>query len=173
MPLLLKCLTSYTMNGFIDSLKPIFNRYRSEVILLSLAFFIGSISLLLFLQQKQSENNTPRISQKKENHVASQKQTITADISGAVKNPFVYTLAPGSRIIDLIQKAGGISEEADKAFVMRNINYARIVNDQEKIYIPFVSDVINGDVLENKRIIDYTQPNTTFFKKREHLVVLI
>lgn len=85
--------------------------------------------------------------------------TLTVDVSGAVKNPFVYTLPINARIIDAIQKAGGITSEADEPFVSRNVNYARIVSDQEKIYIPFLSDTSNGYVLENKRVIDYTQPN--------------
>jgi len=101
----------------------------------------------------------PLVSIKSETHTIRQKQTITIDVSGAVKNPFVYAFNSQARIIDAIQKAGGLTEDADEAFVKRNVNYARILNDQEKIYIPFLSDTTNGYVLENKRIIDYTQPN--------------
>ena len=72
----------------------------------------------------------------------------------------MYTFDSSARIIDAIQKAGGLTEEADEAFVKRNINYARVMIDQEKIYIPFLSDTSNGTILENKRVIDYTQPNT-------------
>ena len=148
------------MHGFIDSFKPLVLRYKSEVILLSCALLISIVSLALFFLQKNTEKITPVVTQKNETHTAPQKQTITIDISGAVKNPFVYTFDSSARIIDAIQKAGGLTEEADEAFVKRNINYARVMIDQEKIYIPFLSDTSNGTILENKRVIDYTQPNT-------------
>jgi len=147
------------MQGFIDSFKPFFFRYKSEVFLLGCALLISVISTALFFQQKNNEKIIPVVSEKSETHTTSQKQTITVDVSGAVKNPFVYTFDSHARIIDAIQKAGGITEEADEAFVKRNVNYARILSDQEKIYIPFLADTTNGYVLENKRIIDYTQPN--------------
>jgi competence protein ComEA len=147
------------MQGFVDSFKPLFSRYKSEVILLSCALFITLTSAVLFFQQRVSGEKEIVETIKNETHTSSQKQTITIDVSGAVKNPFVYTLPNNARIIDAIQKAGGITSEADEAFVSRNVNYARIVSDQEKIYIPFLSDTSNGYVLENKRVIDYTQPN--------------
>lgn len=146
------------MHGFIDSFKPLFVRYKGEVLLLGCATLITVVTALVFFQQKLSEENIPIVSEKNEVRTVLQKQTITIDVSGAVKNPFVYTLNNNARIIDAIQKAGGITEDADEAFVKRNINYARMMSDQEKIYIPFLSDISNGYVLENKRIIDYTQP---------------
>ncbi len=147
------------MQGFINSFKPLLARYKSEVILLCIALLIGTVSAVLFFQQQNSEKIVSIESIKSETHIVNQKQTITVDVSGAVKNPFVYTLSSNARIIDAIAKAGGITSDADEAFVNRNVNYARIVGDQEKIYIPFLSDTANGYVLENKRILDYTQPN--------------
>ena len=147
------------MHGFIDSFKPLYSRYKSEIILLSCALLISIASIILFFQQKNNEKITPAVSANSETHTQPTKQTITVDVSGAVKNPFVYTLDSHARIIDAIQKAGGLTENADEAFVKRNVNYARIVSDQEKIYIPFLSDTADGYVLENKRVIDYTQPS--------------
>ena len=147
------------MQGFIDSFNPLFSRYKSEVTLLLAALLISIFSAVLFFQQKSSEKKAPQISQKNETRTIGKKSTITIDVGGAVKKPFVYTLDSTDRIIDAIQKAGGLTDEADEAFVRRNINYARILSDQEKIYIPFLSDTADGYVLENKRILDYTQPN--------------
>lgn len=147
------------MQGFIDSFKPIITRYKSEALLLGCALLICIVSAVLFFQQQNNEKIVAIESIKSETHPINQKQTITVDVSGAVKSPFVYTLNSNARIIDAIQKAGGITSDADEAFVKRNVNYARIVDDQEKIYIPFLSDTLNGYVLENKRIIDYTLPN--------------
>jgi competence protein ComEA len=147
------------MQGFLDSFTPLFTRYKSEIVLLGVAFIVGTVSLVVFLQQKNGEKQTPVITIKDTNVSQVHRQTITVDVSGAVKNPFVYTLPSNARIIDAIQKAGGLTEEADVAFVKRNINYARFLSDQEKIYIPYLTDTNSGAILENKRIIDYTQPN--------------
>jgi len=153
-------VTQIHMNGLIDSFNPLFSRYKSEVILLGCALLIGIISLTLFFQQQKSEKSAPVITKNTETRTITKKQTITIDVSGAVKNPFVYTFDSNARIIDAIQKAGGFTEDADVSFVKRSVNYARIMNDQEKIYIPFLADTINGYILENKRVIDYTQPNS-------------
>ena len=56
---------------------------------------------------------------------------IYVDIDGAVINPGVYELTEGSRVIDAINLAGGLS---DNAFT-QNLNKARILVDGEKIYI--------------------------------------
>jgi len=63
--------------------------------------------------------------------------TVTAEISGAVKKPGVYTLESGKRVEDLITLAGGILKDADQDFVAETINRARILEDGEKIFIPF------------------------------------
>src|SRR5690349_10587622 len=34
-------------------------------------------------------------------------------VCGAIRNPAVYRLAPGSRVVDAVNKAGGLSREAD------------------------------------------------------------
>ena len=40
---------------------------------------------------------------------------IKVDVRGAVRNPGVYALPPGSRLDDAIQAAGGVTDEADRA----------------------------------------------------------
>ncbi len=149
------------MHGFIDSFSPIIKRYKAEVVLLSCALLIAFISLIIYIKQPQNIQKNTATVEKTQTRTKLAKNTITIDIGGAVKKPFVYTLAPGNRIIDAVQMAGGLSDECDEAFVRRNINFARVLQDQEKIYIPSLIDISNGIVLENKRLIDYTQPNTT------------
>ncbi len=146
------------MEGLIKSFQPFIKKYAVESFLICVAFCIGGVSLLLFLGEKNTKNTDTII---QTSTPPSQKNTeIVVDVSGAVKNPFVYSFHTTARFIDAIQKAGGLTDEADAAFVTRNINYARILSDQEKIYIPFLSDTMNGVVGENKRIIEYIQPNT-------------
>lgn len=56
---------------------------------------------------------------------------IVIDVQGAVMKPGVYTIALGSRVIDAIKAAGGLSKVADPS----DINQARILVDGEQIYI--------------------------------------
>ena len=144
------------MNGFIESCKPFLKKYWFECALLTTAFCIGSGSLMLFIHN--SEVKKP-IETKREGIPKLDEKNVVVEVSGAVHKPFVYTFVPSARFIDAIQRAGGLTDEADRAFVARNINYARILSDQEKIYIPTLIDTANGTIEENKRIIEYIQPN--------------
>ncbi len=63
------------------------------------------------------------------------------DIAGAVKNPGVYCLAEGSRLVDILGKAGGfISEKYTGSYVSREINFSMRIQDEQKIYIPYKED---------------------------------
>jgi competence protein ComEA len=53
-------------------------------------------------------------------------------VTGLVKNPGVYTMKEGERIIDAINRAGGPLEEAD----LTNINLAQKVKDEQMIIVP-------------------------------------
>lgn len=58
-------------------------------------------------------------------------KSIMVEIKGEVKNPNVYTLNYGSRIYDLINKAGGFTEKADTM----NINSSMKLNDEDCIIV--------------------------------------
>jgi competence protein ComEA len=53
-------------------------------------------------------------------------------VSGAVKTPGVYTLAPRSLVDDAVKAAGGAIAEAD----LDHINLALEVRDQQQIHVP-------------------------------------
>lgn len=56
---------------------------------------------------------------------------LVIDIQGAVVHPGVYSLPTGSRVIDAIKAAGGVTKNGDPS----DINQARLINDGEQIYI--------------------------------------
>ena len=58
-------------------------------------------------------------------------ENIIVHIDGGVVNPGVYEMDSNSRVNDVIEKAGGLRQDA----ITRNINLARQINDGEKIYI--------------------------------------
>ncbi len=70
--------------------------------------------------------------------------TIFVDIKGAVKKPGLYRAEEGERVQDIIQKAGGLQEKADKDFV----NLAQKVEDEMLIYIPEI-----GEDLEARKML--------------------
>jgi competence protein ComEA len=70
------------------------------------------------------------------------KSTIMVDIEGAVINPGVYELDSDSRIVDLLAAAGGLSEDADREHVQRNVNLAQKASDGLKVYIPRVGEEV-------------------------------
>src|SRR5207253_850023 len=54
------------------------------------------------------------------------------DVSGAVAHPGVYRLAAGSRIVDALIAAGGMTGEAD----LEALNKAAPIHDGQRIYVP-------------------------------------
>ncbi|MGC8950858.1 helix-hairpin-helix domain-containing protein [Chloroflexus sp.] len=57
-------------------------------------------------------------------------------VSGAVVAPDVYRLPPGSRVIDALQAAGGLTELAD----IDGINLAALVQDSQHIRVPYAGE---------------------------------
>ncbi len=130
-------------------------RFILEIILLSLAVLLTVFSFVLYrnttLETLHDEHITPTQS-------ATHIPSLMAELSGAVTHPGVYSLPEGSRIKDLLNKAGGLLKEADKTYISRNINQARYLVDQEKLYIPTIQEVTDGIVSERKIDFDYLSP---------------
>lgn len=61
-----------------------------------------------------------------------QPQVIFVDIGGAVEEPGVYEVAKDTRLFEVIEMAGGLSEDADPD----HVNRASFVEDGQKIIIP-------------------------------------
>jgi competence protein ComEA len=57
---------------------------------------------------------------------------IVVDVAGAVAHPGVYHLAAGSRIVDALLAAGGMTGEAD----LVALNKAAPIRDGQRIYVP-------------------------------------
>ena len=75
---------------------------------------------------------------------------LIVDIQGAVENPGVYEMAEGSRLSDLIESAGGLSEFADEDQIARSINRAQPLIDGVKIYIPDIRNTQETVSTESK-----------------------
>jgi competence protein ComEA len=152
------------MKEFIGSFSPFlkklkkFKRYQVEVFLLSLAFIITIISLILYQKNESPESNLIKETQSSYQKENSSQRKIFVDIAGAVNNPGMHEATLGARLKDILTLAGGLSDEADRIFFQRNFNLARIVTDQEKIYIPSSWEINSGIFIENSRTLDYISP---------------
>ena len=80
-----------------------------------------------------------------------EQDLITVDVKGAVKSPGIYNLPLGSRVHDAVQKAGGMTENADS----KNFNLAQKVSDESLVYVPSKEET---DIQE-------ASPNTTSSKE--------
>ena len=69
---------------------------------------------------------------KEEKEESPEQDLITVDVKGAVKSPGIYDLPVGSRVHDAVQKAGGLTEEADS----KSLNLAQKVSDEALVYVP-------------------------------------
>lgn len=65
-----------------------------------------------------------------------EEQEILVDVKGAVQKPGVYKATTGDRVIDVIERAGGITEAANGEVV----NLAMRVTDEMVIYVPLIGE---------------------------------
>lgn len=96
-----------------------------------------AVSLLIFgvyqLVNVQTEQEMPVLVEE----IKLPQESFVVEISGAVKYPGVYRLEKGSRVIDLIKKAGGITDEADIIKIAEELNMASILEDEDRIFVSF------------------------------------
>lgn len=68
---------------------------------------------------------------------------IVIDVKGAVNRPGVYEIDEGSRVIDVIELAGGVLQNAD----VNQVNFAELLKDEMVVYVPTIGEdvaVIQG-----------------------------
>lgn len=73
----------------------------------------------------------PRAGNDPESDELSSDIEVMVDVKGEVRNPGVYEIHAGSRVNDVIQKAGGFTDEADET----QVNLAQRVHDEMVIII--------------------------------------
>jgi len=59
-------------------------------------------------------------------------EIILVDVKGAVKKPGVYQGEREERVVDIIERAGGLSENAEAS----QVNFAQRIEDEMVVYIP-------------------------------------
>ena len=123
------------MEAIIEKIK----EYKIIVICTGLGLLVGGFFLLkpvpqtpvkeTNLQAEVAAVSKDSVSEKEE---PLEQDLITVDVKGAVKLPGIYDLPVGSRVNDAVQKAGGLTEQADS----KSLNLAQKVSEEALVYVP-------------------------------------
>ena len=145
------------MEELIEKIK----EYKIIVICASLGLVLGGFFLIKPVAQtttkesnlqtevttvsKDSASEKEEKSQKSETEEVVEKDLITVDVKGAVKSPGIYDLPVGSRINDAVQKAGGLTDNADS----KSINLAQRISDEALVYVPTKEEATSQEAHSN------------------------
>ena len=117
----------------IEKYKPIIKENLVPIALAFLGLIFFGYGLIVFLNSSKSSNDITFQPSGQENQTS---KNIVVDIEGAVIKPGVYRLVLDSRISDALVAASGLSSQADREWVAKNLNLATVLTDGAKIYIP-------------------------------------
>lgn len=115
-------------------------KYKLPLILSLLGLIFIGVGLLVVERFPSEESKMEVISPQgnllKPLVLSESRQKIVTEIAGAVLKPGVYELTTENRVNDLLILGGGLSSQADRDWVAKNINLAQKLNDGVKVYIP-------------------------------------
>jgi DNA uptake protein ComE-like DNA-binding protein len=103
---------------------------RVEAVLLGIGFVLLGLGIRQWWAQHQLESQVEVIAG---DDVVAQ---ITVDVEGAVSQPGVYTVSSLARLGEVLDKAGGLSPDADVELIQKTMNLASRLQDGEKVYVP-------------------------------------
>lgn len=122
-------------------------RYRKQIVIgLLIVIIIGSIGgFVIYKYQTLPKEKTidtvkvQKIKKKKDEEIIEKVEEYMVDIKGEVNNPGIYKLKKGSRVIDVVGEAGGLTESADTSV----INLSKKITDEMVIIIYSRQEVEN------------------------------
>ncbi len=136
---------------------------RKYIYIITIIIFI-IFCIMVIIRKRELKDNNVNYKVNKEDIIVNndkindEEEYIYVDIKGEVINPNVYKIKKGLRVIDVINLAGGLTEESDTS----NINLSKIVTDEmviviksknnEKVYIDSDVDINNNN--NNNQLID-------------------
>lgn len=131
-------------------------RYRKQIILgISLVIVLATtISSIIYFYEPKKEKKIEKVAVekiKKETKKEDTEKLYMVDIKGEVISPGIYKLPSTSRVIDVINKAGGLTDIADTSV----INLSKKIEDEMVIIIYSEYEVNNW--LKTKQEEDYLQ----------------
>ena len=136
---------------------------RKYIYIITIIIFIIFCIMVIIRKRELKDNNINYTVNKEDiivnnDKINDEEEYIYVDIKGEVINPNVYKIKKGLRVIDVINLAGGLTEESDTS----NINLSKIVTDEmviviksknnEEVYIDSDVDINNNN--NNNQLID-------------------
>jgi len=108
-------------------------RHRKEILigLVLLVIVISIVGVIMYLNMNTEKEEPLVIEKKKDIKKQNTSEVYKVDIKGQVANPGIYSLKANSRVIDVIEKAGGLTENADTSV----INLSKKISDEMVIII--------------------------------------
>lgn len=125
--------------------KFLLNKYRLQVgVVLVVAVVVGGGALAL----ASSRPRSPEIQKVEETSTSvvpsKAQEKIKVAIAGAVVHPGVCEILKDGRVEDALDAAGGLSEQADRDWVSKNLNLAAKLSDGDKLYIPKMGEMVSA-----------------------------
>ena len=118
--------------------------YNRKEIIIIIIFLLSFLSFNIFNSKQDSIVLTNNI--EKESVENNTNINIIVDVKGEVINPGTYQFESGKRVVDAIEKSGGLTNKAD----VSSINLSEKLVDEMVIYIPTKSDDGNQSIIDNK-----------------------
>lgn len=130
-------------------------RYRKQIIItISILVFIFTITTITILTLSKDESEPIIVEKtksikKKSTTKKDPELEVKVDIKGAINVPGIYSLKTTSRVIDVIEKAGGLTENADTSV----INLSKKLTDEMVIIIYTKAEVRSFEQTKEKETL--------------------
>jgi len=122
------------------------NKIKKIVLYIIAGLLIVLVIIYLFTKDNTIYSNFNNLYQEENmilgtNVIEESKNTIYVYVAGEVNNPSVVELQEGARVVDAIEKAGGLTDSGE----IKELNLAYKLKDGEKLYIPSLDEVIESE----------------------------
>lgn len=115
-------------------------RYRKQIIIgIISCIIIISLIIITIINLPNEESKEEIVIKKPKKKETTVVEELKVDIKGQVINPGIYSLKAGSRVIDVIAAAGGLTEYADTSV----INLSKKIKDEMVIIVYSGEEVID------------------------------
>ena len=135
---------------------------RKDIIIIITISIILSLGMIIFHSTKSSDilldkNENTKISEKikaedndaviEQDSATVKNEKVVVYISGEVVNPQVVEMKDGDRLIDAVEKCGGMTENADK----NAVNLALLLKDEDHYVIPKIGENLQLNTSSNNK----------------------
>lgn len=132
------------MNKISDIFKE--NKVMLVIFILGIVYFLFQnqpkpVSILSESGEMIMDEDLLTMSTTDSTEITTQEMIIYVDIKGEVRDPGVYQLSNGARVMDAIESAGGLTNEADED----QLNLALLLSDQMVIVVPNINQTLEEE----------------------------